>query len=99
MIIYGPSFFKLDVTLAKKFNLGESRNIEIRMLALDALNRPNFRVGGFNADVVTPSSTSTLYNLVGSSTFGQLPSGSTYNDLGSQDPGGRIIDFQIRFNF
>ncbi len=99
LIVYGPSFFKFDVTLAKKFNLGESRNIEIRMLALDALNHPNFRVGGFNADVVAPSSTSTLYNLVGSSTFGQLTSGSTYNDLGSQDPGGRIIDFQIRFNF
>ncbi len=91
LIIYGPSFFKLDVTLAKKFNLGESRNLEIRMLALDALNHPNFRVGGWNADVVGI--------FPGSSTFGQLGAGTAYNDLGSQDPGGRIIDFQIRFNF
>ncbi len=69
------------------------------------MNRPKkVRVGGFNADVVTPTSNPNsplflLFNLVGSTTFGQLPSGSTYNDLGSQDPGGRIIDFQIRFNF
>jgi hypothetical protein len=81
----------VDVTLAKKFNLGERRNIEIRMLALDALNRPNFRVGGWNADVVTV--------FPGALTFGQLGSGTAYNDLGSQDPGGRIIDFMIRFNF
>lgn len=91
LIIYGPSFFKLDVTLAKKFNLGESRNIELRVLALDALNRPNFRVGGFNADVVGI--------FPGGSTFGQLGAGTAYNDLGSQDPGGRIIDLMIRFNF
>jgi hypothetical protein len=93
LIIYGPSFFKLDVTLAKKFNLGEKRNLEIRMLALDALNHPNFRVGGWNADVVGV--------FPGSSTFGQLGTNplTSYNDLGSQDPGGRIIDFQIRFNF
>ncbi|MEJ7860344.1 MAG: TonB-dependent receptor [Pyrinomonadaceae bacterium] len=91
LIIYGPSFFKLDVTLAKKFNLGEKRSIELRALALDALNRPNFRVGGFNADVVGV--------FPGGSTFGQLGAGTAYNDLGSQDPGGRIIDLMIRFNF
>ncbi|MDQ3131913.1 MAG: hypothetical protein M3Q99_14290, partial [Acidobacteriota bacterium] len=91
LIIYGPSFFKFDVTLAKKFNLGESRNIELRALALDVLNRPNFRVGGWNADVVGI--------FPGGSTFGQLGSGTSYNDLGSQDPGGRIIDLMIRFNF
>jgi hypothetical protein len=91
LIVYGPSFFKFDFTLAKKFNLGESRNLEIRMLALDALNHPNFRVGGWNAD--------TVFINPSLSTFGQLPNGSAYNDLGSQDPGGRIIDFQIRFNF
>ncbi len=52
MIVYGPGFFKFDVTLAKKFSLGESRSLEIRALALDALNHPNFRTGGFNADVL-----------------------------------------------
>lgn len=97
LIVYGPSFFKFDVTLAKKFNLGESRNIELRMLALDALNHPNFRVGGFNADVVTSLAANGTFP--GSSIFGQLGAGTAYNDLGSQDPGGRIIDFMIRFNF
>lgn len=91
LILYGPSFFKFDVTLAKKFNLGEKRNIELRALALDVLNRPNFRIGSWNADVVGI--------FPGGSTFGQLGSGTSYNDLGSQDPGGRIIDLMIRFNF
>ncbi|MEO8073209.1 MAG: hypothetical protein ABI686_08160, partial [Acidobacteriota bacterium] len=91
LILYGPGFFKFDVTATKKFNLGEKRNIELRASAFDALNHPNFRVGGWNADVVGVSAAS--------STFGQLPNGTAYQDLGSQDPGGRIFDFQIRFNF
>ncbi len=91
LILHGPGFFKFDVTATKKFNLGEKRNIELRASAFDALNHPNFRVGGWNADVVAVSAAS--------STFGQLPNGTAYQDLGSQDPGGRIFDFQIRFNF
>ncbi len=91
LILYGPGFFKFDVTATKKFNLGESRNIELRASAFDALNRPNFRVGGWNADVVNLSAASSV--------FGQLGNGTAYQDLGSQDPGGRIFDFQIRFNF
>ncbi len=91
LILYGPGFFKFDVTATKKFNLGEKRNIELRASAFDALNHPNFRVGGWNADVVGV--------FAGSSVFGQLGNGTAYQDLGSQDPGGRIFDFQIRFNF
>jgi hypothetical protein len=92
LILYGPGFFKFDVTLSKKFSLGEKRNIELRATALNALNYPNFRVGGFGADVV---------NLgVGGATFGQLPNGSAYQDISTtNNPGGRIIDLIIRFNF
>lgn len=91
LILYGPGFFKFDVTVTKKFNLGEKRNIELRASAFDALNHPNFRVGGWNADVVAVSPASGV--------FGQLGNGTAYQDLGSQDPGGRIIDLMFRFNF
>ncbi|MEO8650565.1 MAG: carboxypeptidase regulatory-like domain-containing protein, partial [Acidobacteriota bacterium] len=92
LVIYGPSFFKFDVSVIKRISLGERRNIELRATFLDALNQPNFRVGGWNADVVTSG-------CCGSS-FGQLGSGSAYQDVSTtNDPGGRLIDLMFRFNF
>jgi hypothetical protein len=92
LIVYGPGFFKFDATVAKRIKLGEKRNIEFRATFLDALNKPNFRVGGFGADVVTAA--------VGGTTFGQLANGSAYQDVSTtNDPGGRLIDFMFRFNF
>lgn len=92
LIVYGPSFFKVDVSLSKKINLGEKRNIELRATALDLLNSPNWRVGGWGGDTVVAG--------VGGSTFGQLASGSAYQDLSTtNDPGGRLIDIMFRFNF
>jgi len=78
--------------LAKKFIIDEKRNIEFRATFLDALNMPNFRVGGWAADVVSLG--------VGGSTFGQLGNGSAYQDLSTtNDPGGRLIDLMLRINF
>lgn len=92
LIVYGPSFFKLDAAIMKKIKLGEKRNIELRLTSLDVLNAPNFRVGGWAADVVSLG--------VGGSTFGQMGNGSAYQDTSTtNDPGGRIIDLMIRFNF
>ena len=92
LVIYGPSFFKLDLGLAKKINLGERRSIELKATALDLLNHPNFRVGGWTADTVTSGCCG--------STFGQLGNGSAYQDVSTtNDPGGRLIDLIIRFNF
>ena len=92
LILYGPSFFKFDVTLAKKIKFGENRNIELRATLLDALNHPNFRIGGFGADVVNLT--------VGGATFGQLGSTSAYQDLSTtNDSGGRQIDLMLRINF
>lgn len=92
LILYGPSFFKLDATLAKKFKWGEKRSVEFRITALDALNAPNFRVGGFGADVVGVG--------IGGSTWGQMGSGSAYQDVSTtNDNGGRQIDLMVRINY
>lgn len=100
LVVYGPGFFKFDVSVAKKFIIDEKRNVELRATFLDALNRPNFRIGGWAADTVTPSSTSSLFNLIGSPTFGQLGNGSAYQDISTtNDPGGRLIDIMLRINF
>lgn len=92
LIVYGPSFFKFDLALAKSFKIDERRNIEFRATFLDALNAPNWRVGGWGADVVGAA--------VGGATFGQMGSGSAYQDISTtNDPGGRLIDLMFRFNF
>jgi hypothetical protein len=60
---------------------------------LDAFNQPSFRIGGWGSDV-------TGGGLVGSPGFGQLGPGSAYQDpSGTYDPGGRVIDLLLRFNF
>ncbi len=92
LILYGPGYFKFDVSVAKKIKLSERINIEFKATALDALNHPNFRIGGWAADVVTVG--------LGGPTFGQLLTGSAYQDLSTtNDPGGRLIDFSFRLNF
>jgi hypothetical protein len=94
LVLYGPSFFKLDAALIKKIQFDEKRNIELRATFFDVLNKTNWRIGGW---------TSNVSNLaVGGSAFGQLSnaSGNAYQDpFGSNDPGGRIIDLSFRFNF
>jgi hypothetical protein len=92
LVLYGPGFFKFDVGITKRFNIDEKRNIEIHANILDALNHANFRIGGFAGDITTTGCCGT--------TFGQLTSGSAYRDINTtNDPGGRVIDFLLRFNF
>jgi hypothetical protein len=92
LIVYGPGFFKLDASLSKKFTIGERFNFELRATALDALNHPNFRVGGWAADTVSLG--------IGGATFGQLGNGSAYQDVSTtNDPGGRLIDLMLRINW
>ncbi|HXF43321.1 MAG TPA: TonB-dependent receptor [Pyrinomonadaceae bacterium] len=92
LIVYGPSYFKIDSTLIKKFRIGEKRSIELRVTALDLLNAPNFRVGGWGVDTVSVG--------VGGSTFGQMGNGSAYQDVSTtNDLGGRQIDLMLRIYF
>lgn len=92
LIVYGPGFFKLDASVQKKINFGERRSLSIGATFLDALNHPNFRVGGWTADTVGVG--------VGGATFGQLGNGSAYQDTSTtNDPGGRLIDILLRFNW
>ncbi len=92
LVIHGPGFFKLDVGISKRFAVGETRSFELRANILNATNTASFRVGGFGV------------NTTGSgccgSTFGELLFGSAYRDNNTtNDPGGRVIDLLLRFNF
>jgi len=92
LVIYGPQFFKIDASLSKKFAIGERRNVELRVMSLDVLNHPNFRVGGWSADTAGAGCCG--------STFAQLGTGSAYQDTSTtNDPGGRIVDVMLRINW
>jgi hypothetical protein len=91
-VLFGPNFFKLDSSIGKRFSIGEKRNVEFRMTAFDVLNHTNWRLGGWTGNV------NNITAFTGQ--FGQMLSGWAYQDPnGSNDPGGRILDFLIRINF
>ena len=91
-VLFGPNFFKLDSSIGKRFNIGEKRNVEFRMTAFDVLNHTNWRLGGWTGNV------NNITAFTGQ--FGQMLNGWAYQDPnGSNDPGGRILDFLIRINF
>ncbi len=92
LVLYGPTYFKLDVSLMKKVYFTETFNIELRAAFYDALNAPNFRVGSWGADTVILGG--------GGATFGQLGTGAAFQDVSTtNDPGGRIVEFNFRINF
>jgi hypothetical protein len=91
-VLFGPNFFKLDSSIGKRFAIGEKRNVEFRMTAFDVLNHTNWRLGGWGGNVTN------ITAFTGQ--FGQMLSGWAYSDPnGSNDPGGRILDFMLRINF
>jgi hypothetical protein len=89
--MYSPWQARYDVSLAKMTRIGEGKVLEIRAQALNIANSPNFLIGAAANEVNTGSVTAA---------FGQTR--NAYRDItvsGSSDPGGRIIEFLLRFRF
>lgn len=87
VFLYGPWFQTWDVSLSKRTKIGERQSIEFRVQALNIFNHPNFFL------VPNSSGNITVNNL-----FGQTQ--SAYNDINStNDPGSRVLDFQLRYSF
>ena len=87
VFMYGPWFQTWDVSLAKRTKIGERQSIEFRAQALNIFNHPNFFL------VPNSSGNITMNNL-----FGQTR--NAYNDINStNDPGSRILEFQLRYSF
>ncbi len=92
LVVYGPRFTRIDASLVKKLTFTENTNLEFRVEALNAINNQNFKVGSFAADTVNVAGT------YASPTFGQTT--VAYQDTSTTtDPGGRVIQFVLRFNF
>ena len=95
LVLYGPMTARFDLNIMKRIPITERTNFEGRVQFLNAFNRPNFFIGSI-ASVNSP-----LRTISGNdSAFGQTR--AAYRDptvSGTNDPGGRLIEFQLRFNF
>jgi hypothetical protein len=102
LVLHGPRFVRVDLSVVKRIKFTENTNLELRAEFLNAINNQNFFIGGSpatDAAQITTSTTSpvTTYN---GATFGQLLTGSAYQDVSTtNDPGGRVVQFVLRFNF
>jgi hypothetical protein len=104
LIVHGPRFTRADMGIEKKFKFSETKNLEFRFEFLNAFNNIDFRLGSYNSDTVTIGANAATnrdiptYSLSG---FGQLLGSNTaYRDVSTtNDPGGRVGQIVIRFNF
>jgi hypothetical protein len=99
LIVHGPRFTRMDIGIEKKFKVSETKNFELRFEFLNALNNIDFRLGSFSSDVVAIGAAG--IPTFTSAAFGQLQGSDTaYRDVSTtNDPGGRIGQVVLRFNF
>jgi Carboxypeptidase regulatory-like domain/TonB dependent receptor len=87
IFLYGPKFTRFDLSAVKRFKINERLNFELRGEFLNAFNNANF-LNLTGDDFIEPSS----------QTFGQVT--TAYRDTSNtNDPGGRVIQIVLRFNF
>jgi len=86
LVVKGPSFFRADISLVKKVQFNERMNLELRGEFLNAFNNINFLVGNPGNDLNGAPLTGIIANAYQDS--------STTND-----PGGRLVQLVVRFNF
>jgi hypothetical protein len=87
VFLYGPWLQKWDISLVKHTKIREHQDIEFRVQALNVFNHPNFFLVSGNSG-----------NLTVNNTFGQTR--NAYNDINqTNDPGSRVMDFQLRYSF
>lgn len=92
LFLYGPWTSRWDLNIMKRTYITERTNFEIRVQFLNAFNQSSITI----RDPDTNASAFT----VGTATFGQTR--TAYRDFsvsGTNDPGGRLIEFQLRLNF
>lgn len=86
VLFVGPWFARLDIGVTKRIRLGGNRSIELRADVLNALNNINFLIVDASR---TPGSGAGIFQT-----------DSAYRDLdNTYDPGGRLGQLAIRFNW
>ena len=89
VMILAPWFKRVDLGATKRFDIGGSRNVEIRFDVLNLFDVPNFN------PVTEPAASAGGY---ASATFSRTTTGYT-DPNNTYDPGGRIGQLMFRLNF
>jgi hypothetical protein len=83
LILRAPWFSRVDFGVTKKFGMGGTRNVEVRFDMLNLLDNINFN------PVANPGSGANIFTVT-----------SAYTDASNTyDPGGRLGQFMLRFNW
>ena len=91
LVLKGPSFFRSDLSVIKRIRFSETTNLELRGEMLNAFNNINFLVGSASNEINTLAG-------FGAATFGRFT--TAYQDISTtNDPGGRLVQLVVRFNF
>ncbi len=91
LVLKGPAFFRSDLSIIKRIRFTESTNLELRGEMLNAFNNINFLVGNASNEINTLAG-------FGAATFGRFT--NAYQDISTtNDPGGRLVQLVVRFNF
>jgi hypothetical protein len=91
LVLKGPSFFRSDLSVVKRIKFSENTNLELRGEMLNAFNNINFLIGNANNDINTLAA-------FGAANFARYT--NAYQDISTtNDPGGRLIQLVVRFNF
>jgi len=92
--VRGFGFAQADLSLAREFDLGENRGIEVRAEAYNALNRPAFGLPVGQMD-------NPLFGTAASSWNATLGTGTPHSGLapGLQVGGPRTLQFAVRLRF
>jgi Carboxypeptidase regulatory-like domain len=104
LIVHGPRFTRLDLGIEKKIKISETKNFEFRFEFLNAFKNTDFRLGSYSNDTVILGSSTATNNTIApftSTSFGQIfGSDTAYRDVSTtNDPGGRVGQIVVRFNF
>lgn len=92
VFLHGPKFIRFDLSVAKKTRITETANLEFRAEFLNAFNHINFLFARSAAQ------SSAGAHSINSTDFGRIT--TAYQDTSTtDDPGGRLIQFVLRFNF
>lgn len=91
LVLKGPAFFRSDLSIVKKIRFTETTNLELRGEFLNAFNNINFLVGNASNEVNNLGGTN-------AATFARFT--AAYQDISTtNDPGGRLVQLVVRFNF
>lgn len=95
--VTGPAYVRFDWSFVKRFEMGGRMGLELRMDLLNVFDNVNFTPVTYTGTSITSSVGTTT---IPGTTFAAYEVTAAARDInGSQDPGGRVTSFGVRFTW